>query len=196
MPSSMNIVLVVGSSRPAAHCRSAARSVGIPAPRGAAANPALRPARVQRDASLLPQVQRVYEQNLRVYGADKVWRQLKREGKAVARCTVERLIRVNAIRGVSQPQCFVVTRQRDQRQLPALDLVKREFKADSPNQLWVADMTYVPTWAGFIYLAIVLDVRSRSVVGWAIDEQMTTELVLTELNVALQQRRLDGCRRE
>ena len=101
-------------------------------------------------------------------------------------------MRANAIRGVSRRRGFVVTTQRDQRQRPALDLVKREFKADGRNQLWVADITCVPTWAGFIYLAIVLDVWSRRVVGWAIGEQMTAELTLMALNMPLQQRRPDG----
>ena len=95
----------------------------------------------------------------------------------------------HAIRGISRRRGFVVTTRRDERQRPAPDLVKREFVADGPNQLWVADMTYVPTWAGFIYLAVVLDVWSRRVVGWAIGEEMTAELVLAALNMALQQRR-------
>jgi putative transposase len=85
-----------------------------------------------------------------------------------------------------------VTTRRDQRQRPAPDLVKREFVADGANQLWVADMTYVPTWAGFIFLAVVLDVWSRRIVGWAIGEQMTADLVLAALNMALQQRKPEG----
>jgi putative transposase len=101
-------------------------------------------------------------------------------------------MRINAIRGVSRRRNFVVTTRRDQRQRPAPDLVKREFVADGPNQLWVADMTYVPTWAGFVFLAVVLDVWSRRIVGWAIGEQMTAELVLAALNMALQQRRPEG----
>ncbi|VTU28613.1 putative transposase OrfB [Variovorax sp. SRS16] len=101
-------------------------------------------------------------------------------------------MRVNAIRGVSRRRGFIVTTRRDQRQPPAPDLVKREFIACGPNELWVADMTYVPTWAGFIFLAIVLDVWSRRVVGWVIGEQMTADLVLAALNMALQPRKPDG----
>ncbi len=98
-------------------------------------------------------------------------------------------MRAAHIRGVSRRRAFVVTTRRDKDKQPAPDLVKREFKADGPNQLWVADMTYVPTWAGFIYLAVVLDVWSRRIVGWAIGESMTSELVLSALNMALQQRK-------
>jgi putative transposase len=105
---------------------------------------------------------------------------------------VARLMRTNGIRGISRRRGFVVTTRRDARQPAAPDLVQREFVADGPNQLWVADMTYVPTWAGFIFLAIVLDVWSRRIVGWAIGEQMTAELVLAALNMALQQRKPDG----
>ena len=90
---------------------------------------------------------------------------------------------------MSRRRSFVVTTRRDPKQPPAPDLVQRQFVADRPNQLWVADMTYVPTWAGFIFLAIVLDVWSRRVVGWAIGEQMTADLVLAALNMALTQRR-------
>jgi putative transposase len=97
-----------------------------------------------------------------------------------------------SLHGVSRRRGFVVTTRRDARQRPAPDLVKREFKADAPDKLWVADMTYVPTWAGFIYLAVVLDVWSRRVVGWAIGECMTADLVLAALNMALEQRKPEG----
>ncbi len=98
-------------------------------------------------------------------------------------------MRAAGIRGVSRRRGFVVTTRRDERARPAPDLVNRRFVAQGPNQLWVADMTYVPTWAGFIYLAVVLDVWSRRVVGWAIGEHMTVELVLSALNMAGAQRR-------
>src|SRR5690606_20641055 len=95
--------------------------------------------------------------------------------------------------GVSRRRGFVVvTTRRDQRQRPAPDLVNRRFAADGPDQLWVADLPYVPTWAGFLYLSIVLDVWSRRVVGWAMGELMTAELVLAALNMALQQRKPNG----
>ena len=111
---------------------------------------------------------------------------------ALSRQRVARLMRENAIRGISRRRAFIVTTRRGEGKRPAPDLVKREFKADSQNRLRVADMSYVPTWAGFIYLAVVLDVWSRRIVGWAIGEQMTAELVLAALNMALQQRKPVG----
>jgi putative transposase len=144
------------------------------------------------DAVLVERIRAIHTESDATYGMPRVRAELIDQGVKVNGKRVARLMRANAIRGVSRRRGFVVTTQRDQRLRPAPDLVKREFKADGPNQLWVADMTYVPTWAGFIYLAIVLDVWSRRVVGWAIGEQMTAELVLTALNMALQQRRPDG----
>jgi putative transposase len=144
------------------------------------------------DAVLVERIRAIHAESDATYGMPRVRAELIDQGVKVNGKRVARLMRANAIRGVSRRRGFVVTTQRDQRQRPAPDLVKREFKADGANQLWVADMTYVPTWAGFIYLAIVLDVWSRRVVGWAIGEQMTAELVLTALNMALQQRRPDG----
>ena len=122
----------------------------------------------------------------------RVRAELLDQGMRISGKRVARLMRINAIRGVSRRRSFIVTTRRDQRQRPAPDLVKREFTADGPNQLWVADMTYVPTWAGFVFLAVVLDVWSRRIVGWAIGEQMTADLVLAALNMALQQRKPDG----
>jgi putative transposase len=110
----------------------------------------------------------------------------------VGRKRVARLMRQGGIAGVSRRRGFVVTTQRDARQRPAPDLVQREFTADGPNRLWVADITYVPTWAGFIYLAIVLDAWSRRVVGWCIGETLHANLVLAALNMALQQRNASG----
>jgi putative transposase len=101
-------------------------------------------------------------------------------------------MREAGLRGVSRRRGFVVTTERDKRQRPAPDLVQRRFNADAPNRLWVADMTYVPTWAGFLYLAVVLDVFSRRIVGWAMKDTMDTELVLSALNMALEQRKPDG----
>ena len=144
------------------------------------------------DAVLVERIRAIHAESDATYGMPRVRAELIDQGVKVNGKRVARLMRANAIRGVSRRRGFVVTTQRDRQQRPAPDLVKREFKADGPNQLWVADMTYVPTWAGFIYLAIVLDVWSRRVVGWAIGEQMTAELVLTALNMALQQRRPDG----
>ena len=101
-------------------------------------------------------------------------------------------MRLARIRGISRRRGFMVTTQRDLRQRPAPDLVNRKFVANGPNELWVADMTYVPTWAGFVYLAVVLDVWSRRVIGWSIGQSMTADLVLAALNMALSQRRPDS----
>jgi hypothetical protein len=144
------------------------------------------------NAVLTERIRRVHAESDSTYGMPRVRAELRDQGLAVSRKRVARLMRWHGIRGVSRRRAWCVTTKRDKRQRPAPDLVERKFTADGPNQLWVADMTYVPTWAGFIYLAVVLDVWSRRVVGWAIGEQMTTELVLTALNMALQQRKPDG----
>jgi putative transposase len=126
------------------------------------------------------------------YGMPRIRADLIADGVVISRKRVARLMRRAGLRGVSRRRGFVVTTQRDQRQRPAPDLVNRQFVATQPNQLWVADMTYVPTWVGFVYLAVVLDVWSRRVVGWAIGELMTADLVLSALNMALAQRRPDS----
>lgn len=141
------------------------------------------------NAVLTERIRGVHAESDATYGMPRVRAELIDQGVSVSRQRVARLMRAARIRGVSRRRAFVVTTRRDKDKQPAPDLVKREFKADGPNQLWVADMTYVPTWAGFIYLAVVLDVWSRRIVGWAIGEQMTAELVLAALNMALQQRK-------
>jgi putative transposase len=141
------------------------------------------------NAVLTERIRAVHASSDATYGMPRVRAELIDQGVAVSRQRVARLMRAAHIRGVSRRRAFVVTTRRDKDKQPAPDLVKREFKAEGANQLWVADMTYVPTWAGFIYLAIVLDVWSRRIVGWAIGEQMTAELVLSALNMALQQRK-------
>ncbi len=146
--------------------------------------PALLPARAQRDAQLLPEVQRVFDANLRVYGADKVWRQLRREGVAVARCTVERLMRRLGLQGVRRGK-GVRTTVPDAKAACPLDRVKRQFRADRPNQLWVADFTYVSTWQGFVYVAFVVDVFARYIVGRRVSSSMQTDFVLDALEQAL-----------
>ena len=153
-------------------------------------NPALLPARAQRDAKLLPQVQRVYDQNLRVYGADKVWRQLRREGASVARCTVERLMRLRGLQGARRGKAVRTTVPAPKATCP-LDRVNRHFKADRPNQLWVADFTYVSTWQGFVYVAFVIDVFARRIVGWRVSNSMQTDFVLDALEQALYARRAE-----
>jgi transposase InsO family protein len=150
--------------------------------------PALLPARAKRDAQLLPEVQRVFDQNLQVYGADKVWRQLRREGLLVARCTVERLMRLAGLRGVRRGKSVRTTVPDAKAECP-LDRVNRQFEAGRPNQLWVADFTYVSTWQGFVYVAFVIDVFARYIVGWRVSTSMQTDFVLDALEQALYARR-------
>jgi transposase InsO family protein len=129
-------------------------------------------------------VQRVFDQNLQVYGADKVWRQLKREGTAVARCTVQRLMRLRGLQGVRRGKGARTTVS-DAKAACPLDRVNRQFKAQRPNQLWVADFTYVSTWQGFVYVAFVIDVFARCIVGWRVSSSMQTDFVLDALEQAL-----------
>jgi len=136
----------------------------------------------------MPQVRRVFEANLQVYGADKVWRQLLREGVAVARCTVERLMRRLGLQGVRRGK-GVRTTVPDAKAACPLDRVNRQFKAQRPNQLWVADFTYVSTWQGFVYVAFVIDVFARYIVGWRVSSSMQTDFVLDALEQALYARR-------
>jgi len=145
--------------------------------------------RALANAVLTERIRAIHAQSDATYGMPKIHAELRDQGRQVGHNRIARLMRAAGIRGVSRRRGFVVTTQRDQRQRLAPDLVNRRFVAHGPNQLWVADMTYVPTWAGFIYLAIVLDVWSRRVVGWAIGERMTAELVLAALNMATTQRR-------
>jgi transposase InsO family protein len=151
-------------------------------------HPVLRPARQRRDAVLLPEIERVWRSNLQVYGADKVWKQLHREGITVARCTVDRLMRANGWRGVVRGK-VVRTTVPDAKAPCPLDRVNREFRAERPNQLWVSDFTYVPTWQGFVYVAFVVDVYARFIVGWRVRSSMHTDFVLDALEQALYARR-------
>jgi transposase InsO family protein len=135
----------------------------------------------------MPEVQRVWRSNLRVYGADKVWRQLQRERIVVARCTVERLMRTLGIQGVRRGK--VVRTTISDRAAPCpLDKVNRQFRADRPNQLWVSDFTYVSTWQGWLYVAFVIDVFARRIVGWRVSDSMRTDFVLDALEQALHAR--------
>jgi transposase InsO family protein len=151
------------------------------------ANPELRSDRAKRDAELEPHVRRVWEENFRVYGARKVWRQMNREEHEVARCTVERLMRKMGLQGAIRGKKFKTTVGDDTAVRPA-DLVNRDFTATRPNQLWVADLTYVATWAGFVYVAFVIDVFSRMVVGWRVSRSLRTDLALDALEQALYSR--------
>jgi len=146
------------------------------------------PARLVRDAWLREEIERVWKENRSVYGARKVWLQLNREGFDVARCTVERLMRQMGLHGVIRGGKYKKTTIVDEAsQLPA-DLVKRDFTADRPNQLWVADITYVATWVGFVYVAFVTDVFSRRIVGWRVSKSLRSDLALDALEQALHAR--------
>jgi len=130
------------------------------------------------------EIERVWQANLQVYGADKVWRQLRREGPAVVRCTVERLMRKAGVRGVVRGK-VVRTTVADAVAPCPLDRVNRQFKAQRPNQLWVSDFTYVSTWQDFVYVALVIDVFAPRIVGWRVSSSMQTDFVLDALEQAL-----------
>ena len=146
--------------------------------------PHKRCARVLRDEMLMPQIERVWQANMQVYGADKVWRQLAREGVVVARCTVERLMRKMGLRGVMRGK-VVRTTVNDGKAPCPLDRVNRQFRAERPNQLWVSDFTYVSTWQGWLYVAFVIYVFARRIVGWRVSSSMRTDFVLDALEQAL-----------
>jgi putative transposase len=152
--------------------------------------PERRPARARRDDVLIPEIQRVWRANLQVYGADKVWRQLDREGIEAARCTVERLMRRLGLRGVMRGK-VVRTTISDRNAVCPLDKVNRQFRAERPNQLWVSDFTYVSTWQGWLYVAFVIDVFARRIVGWRVSDSMRTDFVLDALEQALYARQPD-----
>jgi len=145
-------------------------------------------ARYQRDQWLKPEVQRVWDENMQVYGVRKVWLQLNRESIKVARCTVERLMNQLGIQGAIRGKKCWTTISDATLHLPA-DLVDRQFFAVRPNQLWVADITYVTTWSGFVYVAFVIDVFSRYIVGWRVSRSLQTDLVLDALEQALWSRK-------
>jgi putative transposase len=156
------------------------------------AKPERVPPRVRRDIAMAGEIQRVYAENFKVYGARKVWLQLRREDIRIARCTVERLMRSLGLQGVRRGKWFRTTIADSGASRPA-DLVQRQFKATRPNQLWVADFTYVATWAGCVYVAFVIDVFARRVIGWRVARSMQTDLVLDALEQALWSRsNIDG----
>jgi len=149
-----------------------------------AANPRLRSCRAKRAAWLTVQIRRVRAENFDVYGARKVWRQLHREGIVVARCTVARLMRAIVLQGAVRGRAFTTTTRGDGAARPS-DLVNREFVATRPNELWVADLTYVATWRGFVYVAFVIDVYARRIVGWRVCSSLRTDIALDALEQAL-----------
>jgi len=148
------------------------------------ADPSRLPERTKRDAALKVEIDRVWNENRKVYGARKVWLQLHREGFPVARCTVERLMRQMGLRGVVRGKKVRTTIPDEMAARPA-DLVERDFSAAHPNQLWVADLTYVATWSGYAYVSFVVDVFSRMIVGWRVSQSLCTELALDALEQAL-----------
>ena len=153
-------------------------------------NPELRSARAKRDELLMPHIDRVWQANMHVYGAEKVWKQMNREDIAVARCTVERLMRRLGLEGIRRGKSVRTTTPDTSAPCP-LDRVNREFQADRPNQLWVSDFTYVSTWQGWLYVAFIVDVFARRIVGWCVSTTMTTEFVLDALEQALYDRQPD-----
>ena len=152
------------------------------------ADPGKLPARARRDITLRTEIRRVYEENFRVYGVRKVWRQLLREGIAVARCTVARLMRTMGLQGVVRGKRVRTTISNAAAPCP-LDRVNRQFKAPRPNALWVSDFTYVATWAGFVYVAFVIDAFARRIVGWRVSRTAHAGFVLDALEQALHERR-------
>lgn len=156
------------------------------------ADPGRRPPRLRRDEALIPEICRVREENFDVYGARKVWRQLRREDFVVARCTVERLMRSLGLQGVVRGRKCRTTIGEESAERP-LDRVNRQFVATRPNQLWVADFTYVATWSGFVYAAFVIDVFARRIIGWRVARSMSAGLVLDALEQAIWSRSgIDG----
>ncbi|EFJ1312686.1 IS3 family transposase, partial [Escherichia coli] len=153
-------------------------------------HPDKRSARAQRDDWLKREIQRVYDENHQVYGVRKVWRQLLREGIRVARCTVARLMAVMGLAGVLRGKKVRTTVSR--KAVSAGDRVNRQFVAERPDQLWVADFTYVSTWQGFVYVAFIIDVFAGCIVGWRVSSSMETTFVLDALEQALWARRPSG----
>ena len=149
-------------------------------------------ARAQQDAWLKGEIKRVWEANFKVYGARRIWRQLHREGVHVARCTVERLMRELGLQGAVRGGRFKVTTVPSETGDRPLDLVDRDFRASRPNELWVSDLTYVATWQGFVYVAFVIDVFARRIVGWRVSRSLRSDLALDALEQAIHERQDDA----
>jgi transposase InsO family protein len=147
--------------------------------------------RAKRDEALEPEIQRVFDENYGVYGVRKVWKQLNREGIAVAKCTVRRLMAQMGLGGATRGKAYTTTTIPDDLLARPKDLVDRDFTAEAPNRLWIADITYVSTWAGFVYVAFVTDVYSRRIVGWRASRSLETGVALDALEQAIWDR-LDG----
>jgi len=153
-------------------------------------DPALISSRAKRDSELMRHVRRIWDRNMQVYGADKVWKQMHREGIRVARCTVERLMRSMGLQGARRGK-GVRTTVPDMNAPCPFDRVNRNFRADQPNRLWVSDFTYVSTWQGWLYVAFIIDVYARRIVGWRVSKSMQTDFVLDALEQALYERQPD-----
>jgi putative transposase len=151
-------------------------------------DPSQRSARAQRDAVLKAIIQRIWTEHQQVYGSHKVWKQMGREGLREARCRVRRLMRELGLRGVVRGRAWTTTTQPDATADRPADLVHRQFTATRPNQLWLADFTYVATWQGFVYVAFVIDVFARRIVGWRVSSSLRTDFVLDALEQAIYDR--------
>ena len=169
-----------------------ARTLGIAPSTYHAAKKRPPSARAIRDAELKPQILRVWEQNLAVYGADKVWDQLNKDGIRVARCTVERLMAGMGLQGCRRGRVWVRTTEGDDRLDRPADLVERQFKAPAPNRLRVADLTYVKTHSGWVYVAFIIDVFSRMIVGWQASRSLRSDLAIDALEMAVFNRQRAG----
>ncbi len=154
-------------------------------------NPESRSPRARRDEQLHVEIRRVWDQNFQLYGVRKVWKQLNREGSSVARCTVARLMGDMGLRGAVRGRRFKTTVADEVADRP-LDLVERDFRATRPNELWVSDLTYVATWRGFVYVAFVIDVFSRRIVGWRVSSSLRSDLALDALEQAICERQDDA----
>src|SRR5687768_10667859 len=151
-----------------------------------------RSARRRRDDERRAAIQRVWDQHFQVYGPRKVWRQLRREGLRVARCTVRRLMQAMGLVGATRGRAWITTTRADGAAMRPPDLVDRHFTATGPNQLWVSDFTYVATWTGFVYAAFVIDVFARRIVGWRVSSSLRTDFVLDALEQAIYDRGRDA----
>ena len=150
-------------------------------------DPTRRSDREKRDEVLKPEIERVWQENFKVYGARKVWLQLNREEIDVARCTVARLMKIIGIQGVKRGRRTITTIPGDALDRPR-DAVNRDFNVSRPNALWVADLTYVATWRGFVYVAFVIDAFARRIVGWRVSNSLHTDIALDALEQALYDR--------
>jgi transposase InsO family protein len=155
------------------------------------ADPSLRSARAKRDEWLKSEIERVWKENREIYGAEKVWKQLNREGISVAWCTVRRLMKEMGLEGAVRGRAFKTTTIPGEESSRPLDLVDRDFQVSRPNELWVSDLTYVAAWRGFVYVAFVIDAYARRIVGWRVSTSLRSDLALDALEQAICEREDD-----